>query len=123
MAEFESLQDRLDKKINKYHTPANNPEGVYGGGSYDIFGQIGDNVVPYLQDRINEMFGGTKKTSEQNLFNPDGSIGVTKTKQPKYRSRRKGLDATYPAKKPYRCLLYTSPSPRDRTRSRMPSSA
>ena len=102
MAEFPGLQDRLDKKINKYHTPANNPEGVYGGGSYDIFGQIGDNVVPYLQDRINEMFGGTKKTSEQNLFNPDGSIGVTKTKQPKYRSRREGLDATYPAKKPYR---------------------
>ena len=25
--------------------------------------------------------------------------------------------------KPYPCLLYTSPSPRDRTRSRMPSSA
>ena len=25
--------------------------------------------------------------------------------------------------KPYICLLYTSPSPRDRTRSRMPSSA
>ena len=24
---------------------------------------------------------------------------------------------------PYSCLLYTSPSPRDRTRSRMPSSA
>ena len=24
---------------------------------------------------------------------------------------------------PWRCLLYTSPSPRDRTRSRMPSSA
>ena len=24
---------------------------------------------------------------------------------------------------PYPCLLYTSPSPRDRTRSRMPSSA
>ena len=102
MAEFESLQDRLDKKINKYHTPANNPEGVYGGGSYDIFGQIGDTVVPYLQDRINDMFGGTKKTSEQHLLNPDRSIGVTKTQQPKYRSRREGLDATYPAKKPYR---------------------
>ena len=29
--------------------------------------------------------------------------------------RRAGLD--------YHCLLYTSPSPRDRTRSRMPSSA
>ena len=102
MAEFESLQGRLDKKINKYHTPANNPEGVYGGGSYDIFGQIGDTVVPYLQDRINDMFGGTKKTSEQHLLNPDRSIGVTKTQQPKYRSRREGLDATYPTQKPYR---------------------
>ena len=29
----------------------------------------------------------------------------------------------YFAGKPYSCLLYTSPSPRDRTRSRMPSSA
>ena len=28
-----------------------------------------------------------------------------------------------PAVKPHLCLLYTSPSPRDRTRSRMPSSA
>eukprot|EP00657_Telonema_sp_P-1_P012543 TRINITY_DN9166_c0_g1_i2.p1 TRINITY_DN9166_c0_g1~~TRINITY_DN9166_c0_g1_i2.p1 ORF type:complete len:177 (-),score=54.77 TRINITY_DN9166_c0_g1_i2:90-620(-) len=28
-----------------------------------------------------------------------------------------------PLKTPYSCLLYTSPSPRDRTRSRMPSSA
>ena len=29
----------------------------------------------------------------------------------------------FDAQQPYRCLLYTSPSPRDRTRSRMPSSA
>ena len=28
-----------------------------------------------------------------------------------------------PSTRPYTCLLYTSPSPRDRTRSRMPSSA
>ena len=28
-----------------------------------------------------------------------------------------------PADRPFTCLLYTSPSPRDRTRSRMPSSA
>eukprot|EP00657_Telonema_sp_P-1_P007911 TRINITY_DN2828_c0_g1_i2.p1 TRINITY_DN2828_c0_g1~~TRINITY_DN2828_c0_g1_i2.p1 ORF type:complete len:138 (-),score=10.64 TRINITY_DN2828_c0_g1_i2:132-545(-) len=33
-----------------------------------------------------------------------------------------GGRATYEAYK-YNCLLYTSPSPRDRTRSRMPSSA
>ena len=30
---------------------------------------------------------------------------------------------TYIQALPYFCLLYTSPSPRDRTRSRMPSSA
>ena len=29
----------------------------------------------------------------------------------------------YPKSPIYHCLLYTSPSPRDRTRSRMPSSA
>ena len=31
--------------------------------------------------------------------------------------------ARYRRKQPWTCLLYTSPSPRDRTRSRMPSSA
>eukprot|EP00656_Telonema_subtile_P054172 TRINITY_DN8023_c0_g1_i2.p2 TRINITY_DN8023_c0_g1~~TRINITY_DN8023_c0_g1_i2.p2 ORF type:complete len:112 (-),score=23.89 TRINITY_DN8023_c0_g1_i2:40-375(-) len=34
-----------------------------------------------------------------------------------FASARSVIDSTYP------CLLYTSPSPRDRTRSRMPSSA
>ena len=32
-------------------------------------------------------------------------------------------DVTYSIERMYDCLLYTSPSPRDRTRSRMPSSA
>ena len=32
-------------------------------------------------------------------------------------------DSTFKPIFPYTCLLYTSPSPRDRTRSRMPSSA
>ena len=33
------------------------------------------------------------------------------------------LSSTFPSIKSMLCLLYTSPSPRDRTRSRMPSSA
>ena len=40
--------------------------------------------------------------------------------------KRGGTEAGYDlviASQPYRCLLYTSPNPRDRTRSRMPSSA
>src|SRR5665811_31817 len=37
---------------------------------------------------------------------------------------RRGLDSGRPRQRGYgSCLLYTSPSPRDRTRSRMPSSA
>ena len=36
-------------------------------------------------------------------------------------ARKAGLKANLAQSKP--CLLYTSPSPRDRTRSRMPSSA
>ena len=34
-----------------------------------------------------------------------------------------GIINTGPIEDIYYCLLYTSPSPRDRTRSRMPSSA
>ena len=48
------------------------------------------------------------------LKNPQPEFGVVREKQqfmPKMES------------KPIACLLYTSPSPRDRTRSRMPSSA
>ena len=42
----------------------------------------------------------------------------------KYRSLRELVDAVIEAPaRAARCLLYTSPSPRDRTRSRMPSSA
>ena len=37
--------------------------------------------------------------------------------------RAEGVFFHTPEGKPYYCLLYTSPSPRDRTRSRMPSSA
>ena len=45
------------------------------------------------------------------------SIGLDKTIQNFWES----TNVTYP---PFNiCLLYTSPSPRDRTRSRMPSSA
>ena len=37
--------------------------------------------------------------------------------------RERGITITSAATTTYCCLLYTSPSPRDRTRSRMPSSA
>ena len=43
---------------------------------------------------------------------------------PKGKKIMKSMKKTYGKKKAEQvCLLYTSPSPRDRTRSRMPSSA
>ena len=46
-----------------------------------------------------------------------GVLYVVEIKRSKYRVDEKALEQAYG------CLLYTSPSPRDRTRSRMPSSA
>ena len=45
---------------------------------------------------------------------------AVRSKEPKIRSLVRGLQQQV---KDQGCLLYTSPSPRDRTRSRMPSSA
>ena len=53
----------------------------------------------------------------------DGAIRVTEANR---KALKQWVIETYlnPKKQAYQsCLLYTSPSPRDRTRSRMPSSA
>ena len=74
--------------------------GVGGSGMSSIakyLKQKGDNVIGYDQ----------RKSYVTNLLNQDG-IKVVHTLD----------EITY---KP--CLLYTSPSPRDREKSRMPSSA
>ena len=62
------------------------------------------------------------KIEEQNSGKKEGEIryltplNIDTSVQKKYcRFKRSGIK--------YICLLYTSPSPRDRTRSRMPSSA
>ena len=54
-----------------------------------------------------------------------GPTGTGKTRFVEYMCYRLGKPLTKITKKsqPTSCLLYTSPSPRDRTRSRMPSSA
>ena len=49
---------------------------------------------------------------------------LRRSPEPAYRYFcKKNLDDISAAMHNYHCLLYTSPSPRDRTRSRMPSSA
>ena len=50
--------------------------------------------------------------------NPDACLWVSRLKQHDHYTYQHSLSASM-----WACLLYTSPSPRDRTRSRMPSSA
>ena len=58
---------------------------------------------------------------EDNDNNPgDNNEHININKHNNYMAEIKG-PGTFKLK--YTCLLYTSPSPRDRTRSRMPSSA
>ena len=49
--------------------------------------------------------------------------GNTRKLEDYNRELLKGFYGVFKSADPYLCLLYTSPSPRDRTRSRMPSSA
>ena len=54
------------------------------------------------------------------IMNPIGNTGFMSAPPPSYTDYFNSLKST---PKNEDCLLYTSPSPRDRTRSRMPSSA
>ena len=66
-------------------------------------------TVRLLEDKINELSSEIEAGRDENVINSlNGEIS----------SLHEALKA-----KDDSCLLYTSPSPRDRTRSRMPSSA
>ena len=74
--------------------------------------------------RATQRKGGTDSSEAGKVYLPG-----KKRIRPKHWSRQdisrfmKRLNARYPLYRAMCCLLYTSPSPRDRTRSRMPSSA
>ena len=61
--------------------------------------------IPYLEPQAGHQF-----ISVQNLYELEKSEKIF-------------LDLHFQSLERWSCLLYTSPSPRDRTRSRMPSSA
>ena len=77
---------------------------------------------PFTSDDINDLFGFVYCIT--NLKNGREYIGrkyFWQFRTPKGKKRKVKSESDW--KKYYGCLLYTSPSPRDRTRSRMPSSA
>ena len=93
-------------------------------GTFHCFGcQEGGDVLSFLQkidgltfiesvERMAEKYGVELKREEGGGFED----------RPRGPARGKLIEANRVAQE-YYCLLYTSPSPRDRTRSRMPSSA
>ena len=69
---------------------------------------------------INCPFCGERDQSE---FSSGGEAHIVRPKQPTELSDDEWAEYLFMRKNIKGCLLYTSPSPRDRTRSRMPSSA
>ena len=73
------------------------------------------------RETLKRFFSAGKLPSEEHFADLiDSSLNVTDEGFSK--SEDFGFEVT-PQKQDEDCLLYTSPSPRDRTRSRMPSSA
>ena len=68
--------------------------------------------------------GGTGRLDYGGGGGSAGGAGVdAETANPDGGNGGPGVQVLIAGTAPYTCLLYTSPSPRDRTRSRMPSSA
>ena len=118
------------------HLHARNPENGQPDQTPEAFARFLPRIKPATKAAINITTGGSPymKVEERVLpaatFKPEvaslnmGSINfglyhlVDKYKTFKFDWEKPHLEATRDL-----CLLYTSPSPRDRTRSRMPSSA
>ena len=67
--------------------------------------------------QITELDTNKKYIGKKNFWKPK-TLPITKTRKRRVRTRIESDWRQY-----YGCLLYTSPSPRDRQKSRMPSSA
>ena len=87
----------------------------------DLLADVAERLIHHLKNR----------TDVQNidLMNLSGFCRNCLSKWYVSAAEKKNISISYDEARemiygmPYACLLYTSPSPRDRTRSRMPSSA
>ena len=98
---------RIDGSMKKMKMPALTPDQTRDG-LYDIMGDAQRAVFEEKNDIDFSIELGTMARFRVNIFNQNRGMG--------------GVFRVIPTKI-MTCLLYTSPSPRDRTRSRMPSSA
>ena len=74
---------------------------------------------------INDQFSNTRKSLTEiiKFLKEDYNICITHGNGPQVGDELLRMDLTQDEVSPLPCLLYTSPSPRDLTTSRMPSSA
>ena len=101
-----NLVDLLKKNIVMVPVVASVLVGTFTGVRY----------IVNLTDTINQ--------NELRLTNPERDVGVLEKNITVINTRLSSAEATWQmAENLYSCLLYTSPSPRDRQKSRMPSSA
>ena len=98
-SKFEQLADKLVQRTLEPCAKALKDAGMNKNEIDEIILVGGSTRIPRIQQAVEEFFG--KKPNKS--VNPDEVVAVGASIQG--------------------CLLYTSPSPRDRTRSRMPSSA
>ena len=74
---------------------------------------------PMLSTPLSESFGSSNIASGKSIF----SLDIPQLKTSTGKSGSNFEESSQNPEELGTCLLYTSPSPRDRTRSRMPSSA
>ena len=102
--------------------------GMVGGGQGAFIGAV-HRIASRIDDRY-ELLAGAFSSNAEKAFASGKEIGIDDDRNYKNfiemieaeSSREDKIDAVAIVT-PNHCLLYTSPSPRDRTRSRMPSSA
>ena len=97
----------------------------------DVYGNSNDTEIPLIISQVGEWYVSVSAGTATEGSNPNLGFGTNASATDGFDSR---LDELHPPAAPGAtfdayfilpepCLLYTSPSPRDRTRSRMPSSA
>ena len=72
---------------------------------------------------VGNLSWGMNDQDLENLFAEHGTVTSAKIITDRMTNRSRGFGFVEMSDGAENCLLYTSPSPRDRTRSRMPSSA
>ena len=147
--QWDIINKDLTKKIEGYNSRMDNWEEVQGAYSRDVFRKYSQAITYAMvsedSDLKEKLFDKLYQWAKNDALT-DTTICYNRNPKDKVRSHCKGewsdpngqdpapiKDATvsveiaiglnYIYSLFYNCLLYTSPSPRDRTRSRMPSSA